>query len=496
MKKKRLYAFFLALILCLNVAAGPVRAETEPSETGEPTVPETIALPGDISGDISITMGPHSIEGQVPLMDFTDYPVEAKAAMLYEVDTQTVMYGYNLDEKLYPASLTKVMTCLVALELCQDLQEVVTVPKEVMDRVDPNGSSMELVTDEEVTYDQLFYGLMVESANDAAMVLAHHLCGSEEAFVREMNRYARKLHCSNTNFANVHGLHNEDHYTTARDMVRILTAAIENEKFYHYFTTHYVILPATNKTPERELVTTNFMLNKEVTDLYYDTRVVGGKTGFTTPAGRCLVTLSESKGMRLISVVMGCGVKTDPNDIYTILSYGNFQETKNLINLAYRTYTSAQVLSPNQILGQFDVAYGSADAYGVVKGSVSSLVPQESDMSAVRYEYVLDEKTLTAPVEEGQPLGIVRVWYHTKCLAQQELYAASRVEKDIATQQGSAGTPGAAPVDDAPGIWNVVLIAILVVLGLIAAMLAAGYIRGAMIRAKRARRRKSRRRSR
>jgi hypothetical protein len=99
-------------------------------------------------------------------------------------------------------------------------------------------------------------------------------------------------------------------------------------------------------------------------------------------------------------------------------------------------------------------------------------------------------------VEEGQPLGIVRVWYHTKCIAQQELYAASRVEKDIATQQGSAGTPGAAPVDDTPGIWNVVLIAILVVLGLIAAMLAAGYIRGAMIRAKRARRRKSRRRSR
>lgn len=500
MKKKRLLAAFLATIMSINLCLGTAFAETEPTETGEtdplPGVTEAVSGSQELAGDLSISSGPHSIEAQEPLMDMMDYAVEAKSAMLYEVDTQTVLYGYQMDEKLYPASMTKVMTCLVAVELCRNLDQTVTVPKEVMDRVDPAGSSMDLVADEQLTVDQLLYGLMVESANDAAMVLADFLCGSEEAFVERMNEKARELGCDNTNFVNVHGLHDEDHYTTARDMVRMLAAAIENEDFYRYFTTTYIVLPATNKSSEREILTTNFMLTKEVTEMYYDTRVIGGKTGFTTPAGRCLITLSQSGGMRIISVVMGATVKSHPDDIYTIVSYGNFEETKNLLNLAYSRFTSAQVLSPNQTLGQFDVAYGSADVNGVVRGTVDTLVPKDSNLSTIRYEYILDDGVLTAPLEEGTSIGIVRVWYLTKCLAQLELYAASSVDKDIPTNAGTSGTAGAAQVDDTPGIWHIVLVVILVLLGLIAAMFLAAYIRASIIRAKRAKRRKNRRRSR
>lgn len=499
MKKKRILSALLAVFLFANLFLVPVHAEPEDStagteETGAvPTLPPTGAA---ITGDASISNGPHSIEAQVPLMERTDVTVNAKAALLFEVDTETMLYSYNPDDKLYPASLTKVMTCLVAVELCTDMNEVITVPKEVMDRVDPSGSGMDLVTDEQLTMEQLLYGLMVESANDAAMVIANHLCGSEEAFVQKMNEKAREIGCQQTHFMNVHGLHHEEHYTTARDMARILLAAIDNEQFYKFFTTSYIVIPATNKSAQREIITTNFMMSKEVTEVYYDTRVVGGKTGFTTPAGRCLVTLSESGGMRLISVVMGAQLVTHPDDVYTVISYGNFEETKKLINHAFRNYMPAQVLSPSQTLGQFDVAYGTVDTHGQVRGTVDTVVPDGSDLSAVRYEYIIDEGVLTAPLEAGTSIGIVRVWYMTKCLAQQELYAASSVEKDIPSTVPSGGNGSASPVNGNPGIWHIVLILILILLGLIAAMLIAGYIRGAILQAKRAKRRKNRRRSR
>lgn len=502
MKKKKIICAILSLLLFVNALILPASAETEPPETGTegtevvPTLPlQTEPDSQGVTGDASVNNGCHSIEAQVPLMGLTELPVDAKAAILFEVDTGTMVYGYNMDEQLYPASLTKVMTCLVASELCEDLDEVITVPEEVMARVDPSGSSMSLVSGEELTMEQLLYGLMVESANDAAMVIATHLCGSEEAFVRKMNQKAKELGCTQTHFANVHGLHDENHYTTARDMARILLAAIENETFYEFFTTPYIVLPATNKSPEREIITTNYMMSKEVTEMYHDSRVLGGKTGFTTPAGRCLVTLSQSNGMRFISVVMGAKLVL-AEDGYSAISYGHFEETKNLINYGYRNFMAAQVLSPNQTLGQFEVAYGTAATQGVVKGTVDTVVPAESELSNIHYEYILDEGVLTAPLEAGTSIGVVRVWYLTKCLAQQELYAASSVEKDIPTTQPSGGTDPAAPIQDGPGIWHVILIVILILLALIAGMLIAGYIRGAMLRAKRAKRRKSRRRSR
>ena len=277
-------------------------------------------------------------------------------------------------------------------------------------------------------------------------------------------------------------------------MARILTYALDNELFYRFFTTSFIKIAATNKSDVREMSTTNYMMSRTVTEMYYDTRVIGGKTGFTTPAGRCLVTLSESKGMRMVSVVLGAQLVYGP-DGYSAISYGNFEETKRLIDKGYASFKPAQILSPNQTLGQFSVTNGTASTQGMVYGTVDTLVPAESDFSAIRYEYILDE-TLVAPIEKGTPLGIVRVWYQTKCLAQEELYAASYVAKNIPeTVPGGAVDP-AVPVQPTDSIWHVVLLAILVLLGLLVALLTVGYIRGAMIRRQRARRRKNRVRSR
>ena len=501
MKKKKLFCGLLAALALVNALSMPVRAETEPSEPTEPgtsefqNAPTEPAAPSDhLTGDISVTGGSNSINAAQSLMSLIDLQVNAKAALLYEVDTKTMVYGYNVDEKLYPASLTKVMTCLVAVEHC-DLSEMITVPQEVMDRVDPSGSGMDLVTGEKLTMEELLYGLMVESANDAAMVIATHLCGSEEAFVELMNQKARELGCEQTHFMNVHGLHHEEHYTTARDMARILVAALENETFYRFFTTSFIRIAPTNKSEERKMSTTNYMMSRSVTEMYYDTRVLGGKTGFTTPAGRCLVTLSESGGMRFVSVVMGAQL-VYAEDGYSAVSYGNFEETKKLIDKGFANFEPVQILSPNQILGQFQVENGTSSVQGVVQTTIDTLIPVGCDFSSIRYEYILDDGALVAPIEKGTPLGIVRVWYQTKCLAQAELYAASYVAKDVPETVSGGNVDPAAPVTQDPGLWHMVLLAILVLLALLVLLLLAGYIRGAMVRAKRAKRRKERTRSR
>ena len=243
------------------------------------------------------------------------------------------------------------------------------------------------------------------------------------------------------------------------------------------------------------MYTTNYMISEAIYQQYYDPRVIGGKTGFTTPAGRCLVSVSEAGGMRLLCVMMGAE-DTKSEDGNTVIGQGNFDQTRGLIDYGFNNYTSAQVLSPNQTLGQFQVENSSSALQGVVRESVDTLLPVSSDMSTIRYEYTLDRETLTAPIQEGESIGMVRVWLHTKCLAQQELYAASYVAKDKPTVVSGGAVSPAPPVSLGSGLWHVILMIILGLLGLIAGLLLIGYIRASIIRAKRAKRRKNRRRSR
>ncbi len=508
MKKRRLFAGALAALLLANAWLLPARAETEPStdsiqDTAQidfSILPwETLPPTDTITGDASVTMGCNTINAQVPLASTMELAVDCGAALVYEVDTDTMIYGYNMDEIRYPASLTKIMTCMVALELIAeqnvDLETIVTVSEEVAANIDPSGSGMHLVAGEELRLIDLLYGLMVESANDAASVIAEYLSGSEGAFVGKMNQRAAQLGCTQTNFANVHGLHDENHYTTARDMARIMAQAISDETFCTLFSTSYYEIEATNKSDLRKLYTTNEMIARVGSLENYDSRVVGGKTGFTTPAGRCLVTLSEQNDLRLITVVMGAENKYG-EDGWTVVSAGHFVQTSALLDFCFDRYMPAQILSPNQSLGQFDVQYGSAKANGVVKYATDTVLPLGSDLSTIRYEYDLDEDTLTAPIYAGDSLGVVRVWYQTRCLAQQELYAAVDVTKTLPiTVSGGAVNP-AREVEQTSTFWHTVLIVILVLLGAIVLLFAVAYVRRAIYRAKRARRRKNRRRSR
>ena len=490
MKKNKLLSIALALMLALGCWNTPVRATQEQTpqttaatESVETTVPvETEpAMPAGFLGDASVEYGSRTLDAKKPLADKDDYTGKVEAAIVYDLTSDTLIFAQDIDEKLFPASLTKVMTCLLTLEMEQDLDKVVTVTAEGLKGQEPGGSNIALKVGEEISVKDLLYGLMVKSGNDAASVLAVNNSGSIEAFVEVMNRRAAELGCTGTHFMNPHGLHHDEHYTTARDMARILREAMKYPLFEEIFTTKEYTVPATNLSEAREMKTTNFLIRSNGYPYVLDSRVLGGKTGNTSKAGRCLVTLSEKDGMRLISVILGAKAVYGA-DGYSFARYGNFEETSAMLDFAYGRFTTMQVLHPTQVAGQFAVSGGAHNAFGAISESMAAAVPLGSDINSIRYEYSLTGN-LTAPVAKDQEIGVVRVWYENTCLAQQTLRSASAVAVEEKRQDQSQEQE-----DDSEGIWNSILTGILIAVAVIFVLVMALRIRAAAIRRRRRRR--------
>ena len=470
MKKLRLLSILTAFVLTLSAVPVSHATQQEPPETTAPV--ETAApvettlpveteptMPPDFQGDASVEYGSRTLDAKKPLTDEDDYKGQVKAALLYDLGSDTLVFAQNIDEKLYPASLTKVMTALLTIEMQSDLDAVATVTAEALKGQDPGGSNVALKVGEEMSVRNLLYCLMVKSGNDAASTLAIHNSGTVEAFVEAMNQKAAELGCTGTHFANPHGLHDDEHYTTARDMAKITAAAMEHPFFEEIFTTTEYTVPATNLSDARELATTNYLIRSNGYPVVVDTRVLGGKTGNTSKAGRCLVALSEKNGTRLLSVVLGAKATYGENG-YGFVRYGNFEETTSLLNFAYSQFTTMQVLNPTQVGGQFPVSGGDHNAFGSISQGMSAAVPIGCDYNTIRYEYTLIEGGLTAPVQTGDKIGTVRVWYDNICLAQQDLLSATDVEPVKKTAQKTQETDDAS-VD----LWNRILKIVLMVLG-------------------------------
>lgn len=488
MKKMRGISAFLALLLLLQGLGLPVIATqaettglTEPIE--ETTEPTEFVIPEYVPGDASVSMGSSTLDAGSAVIEPSGFAASGTAELVYDINSDTMLYAYNIDEKVYPASTTKIMTCLVALELC-DLDDVVTVTKSAISEIDWTSSSASLAAGEQMTMKDLLYCLMVKSANDAGCVIAEYLCGSQEAFVEKMNEKALELGCTNTNFVNVHGLHDEEHYTTARDLAKIMAAAVENETFYELFSTVTYTVPANNLSEERELVSTNLLVDES--SKLYDERVIGGKTGFTTPAGRCLVSLSQSGDMKLITVVMGAKWEYY-SDGWTVKRYGNFADTVALMDMVYNGYRPAKILSPDQILDQFAVTGGECATQGYVMDEVTVIVPTDAVLSDFTYETGLDAE-LSAPVEKDDEIGYVRVWYRGRCVAQADMYAAVSVAKE----EDAPAKVSSSTVKNQTGLWMIVSIAIAVVAALILILVLIGKIRNAIYLARKKKRRKAR----
>lgn len=249
----------------------------------------------------------------------------SEAAVLMDADTGQVLWEKNMDKKMYPASLTKVMTCLLAIEN-GDPETVITVTEEST-RVGET-TKLALTEGETLTLEQLNYGMMVESANDAANVIAVHLGGTMDNFARMMNDRALQIGALNTHFTNPSGLPDDKHYTTAYDLGLITRAALAQPEFRLLAGAQEYTIPPTNKQPDTRHIT-----NKQYMFCLNDTYpgAFAGKTGWTEEAGHTLITIAEREGVTLIAVVLKADGEIDAQykDSTALLDYGydHFSQT-------------------------------------------------------------------------------------------------------------------------------------------------------------------------
>ncbi len=369
--------------------------------------------------DISVSSGSHSVDAAVALSENKKLLATSKAVVLYETNSDTMVYGWNLDDKIYPASMVKLMTAIVALEN-GNLSDIVIVSRSALDSVAIGSGSAGLKRGEELSLESLLYCMMCGSANDAAAVIAEHVGGSTQAFLDMMNQKAREIGCTGTQYTNVHGLHDDGTYTTARDVCRVLEYGLENPLFAAMFSAKTYTVPATNKSDAREIQTPNYMMSTDYTSKYFDERVTGGKTGSTNKAGRCLAVTAQANGMNLIGIVMGA-VATYQEEGVVINTHGSFEEMKVLLDFGCNGYEYRQIFYENQALAQYPVKDGENAVVTKPVSCLSTVLPVDLDETKLRWEY--EDAILTAPVQEGQFVSQVRVWYDTVCLAQTELVA-------------------------------------------------------------------------
>lgn len=317
MKKKRIALLLLAFALLLTgmpVRTGRAHAEEAEAETETETedpYPASYYLP----------IESNEVEG------WPQGPVtEAEAAVLMDADTGALLYSKNAEAKEYPASITKIMTCLVALEN-GNLDDVITFSTIVYD-IEEGSSHSGIKPGEEMTLRDALYCLMLASANDAANGIAEYIAGSVDAFAELMNAKAAELGCVNTHFVNPHGLYNDDHYTCAADMARIAQAAYKNSEFRKIVGTIYYEVEPTNMTEETRYLTNHCKMLYD--DTYYYEYCVGGKTGYTEDCLNTLVTYAKKDKRTLISVVLRINGAYKSYDTSTALFNYGFDNFKRL----------------------------------------------------------------------------------------------------------------------------------------------------------------------
>ncbi len=333
--------------------------------------------------------------------------LRGETAIVIDGGTGRVLFEKNADEALYPASTTKIMTCLLALEN-GDLDKIITVPKEIT-KLPSDSSLVPLKAGEKMSLRDLLYGLMLPSGNDAAVTIAVAIAGSVDDFVAMMNFRARELGCRNTRFENPHGYQDKDHKTSARDLALIAREAMKNATFREIVSAGSYTIEATNKSKSRKLTSTDLMLSEKST--YYYAYETGIKTGHHAKAGHCFVGAAEKDGVELISVTLKSGENSKWTDTKRLMEYGFSQYTTYAFDDLYAEnplYASIQSADPGDPEGgrvRLSIAPGGAIGGYSVSCPKDGFDDASKDLMArASIQYTT---ALTAPIRAGDILGSI-----------------------------------------------------------------------------------------
>jgi D-alanyl-D-alanine carboxypeptidase len=345
-------------------------------------------------------------------------PLEGKAAILMDGTTGQILYDYNGNEKNYPASTTKLLTALVAVEHAAkpDLTQMIKVSAKAVD-MPPDSSACYLNAGEEQTLKNLLYGLLLASGNDCANAIAEGLTnGNTQQFVQWMNETAVRVGATSTHFTNPHGYHEDGHFTTARDLAVISKAALNNPSVREISSTHDFFWPGKSEQNGVYYNHTRMLFDFPAADAEKNGfTVVAGKTGFTDEAQHTLVTGAEHNGLWLIGVVMG----------ETSL-YGHYDDMQKLLAYGFKNFTTRKVVTDGTLFGEVAVTGAKETSVkAVVKGDFVASVPT-SGTAAVTTEAKL-QLSVAAPVTQGQKLGDLEIKQDGKLLGTLPLYASADV---------------------------------------------------------------------
>ena len=350
----------------------------------------------------------------VPILANSDEPnIFSQAVVLMDNKTNKVLYKKNENEKMYPASTTKILTAIITIENA-NLDDVVTASYDAIMSIPDGYSNANIEIGEQLTVEQLLQLLLVHSANDAANILAEYVGGSIDSFVSMMNTKLNELNIQNSHFTNTYGKHDENHYTTAHDLSILMQYCLKNEQFRKIAGSASCAIPSTNKHQNRLYTSTNELLipnNKN----YYK-YLTAGKTGYTSQAGECLVSSAYKDNLELICVVLG--------------SSDRFFDTKSLYDYGYSNYSIKNIAIQNQVITQIKVKNGSKDTKNLdllIKEPISALIRNSEQNTEFAPEITLVDK-ISAPISENEVLGKVKyeingVEYTT------DLIASHNVEK-------------------------------------------------------------------
>ena len=352
----------------------------------------------------------------VPAAALEDPDIRAKAALLVEAETGTVLYDKNCHDELSIASTTKIMSALLIFEAIQRgelrMDQSVTATASALRGLPEDGSTADIVEGETLTVEQLLYCMLVISANETCNILGETLCGSVDAFVERMNQRAQELGCKNTHFANTTGLTQSGHYSSAWDLYLITREAMKFEDFMTIVNTKSYEIPPTNKTEdERVLHSTNALISNWRLAGYLYSGAQGIKTGSTDAAGQCLVSSAVRGSRTLISVVLGAErVEKENGSGYIVES---FTETARLFDWGFDNFSARQVLDANELIQEVPVALSKEVSTVAVHPAedAEAMLPKDLRVEELTRTVTLDNEVADAPIAAGDRLGEITISY-------------------------------------------------------------------------------------
>lgn len=349
---------------------------------------------------------------QIQLVYAEEFNITSQYVTLYNLNDNEVLYELKSDEKAQVASLTKIMTTIVAIEQSDNLDETVVVPKEAFEGISEY-SQVGLKTGNQVTIRDLLYGTMLPSGADAVNTLALHISGSIDKFVELMNEKAEELKLKNTHFDNPIGMDSEDNYSTASDIATMLIYGLKNETFKEIFTTQTYTIANLNLPMKSTLIGYSKSYGLDVSE------ITGAKSGFTDGAGLCLASIATIDDVNYLLVTMGAETKNRSNAV---------RDTLEIYNYYSSTYSYQQVIEKNSVLASIPIKWGYDKTYNI-KATEDEYLYLENGIRKNKIKYKYDGiEQLKYGIKKGTKLGTITVTYRNEKLKTYDVYLNEDIE--------------------------------------------------------------------